>query len=147
MSNYTESKKKLDAIRSKYSSAGDIIFRSAIDTLIDIGKVNCCNELTYDGILSGVDNELDRTVLKCAHDLADINTTDLLVYVQKELYLSNDGGMSYQTMARRLSDCIEWIIGDADCSDAVKDLKYGVGFSENELRSLGYDYLFDVIDE
>lgn len=147
MSNYTESKKKLDAIRSKYSSAGDIIFRSAIDMLIDIGKVNCCNELTYDGILSGVDNELDRTVLKCAHDLADINTTDLLVYVQKELYLSNDGGMSYQTMARKLSDCIEWIIGDADCSDAVKDLKYGVGFSENELRSLGYDYLFDVIDE
>lgn len=147
MSNYIESKKKLDAIRSKYSSTGDIIFRSAIDTLIDIGKVNCCNELTYDGILSGVDNELDRTVLKCAHDLADINTTDLLVYVQKELYLSNDGGMSYQTMARKLSDCIEWIIGDADCSDAVKDLKYGVGFSENELRSLGYDYLFDVIDE
>lgn len=95
MSNYTESKKELDTIRSKYSSAGDIIFRSAIDTLIDIGKVNCCNELTYDGILSGVDNELDRTVLKCAHDLADINTTDLLVYVQKELYLSNDGGMSY----------------------------------------------------
>lgn len=147
MSNYTESKKKLDTIRSKYSSAGDIIFRSAIDTLIDIGKVNCCNELTYDGILSGVDNEIDRTVLKCAHELADINTTDLLVYVQKELYLSNDGGMSYQTMARKLSDCIEWIIGDADCSDAVKDLKYGVGFSENELRSLGYDYLFDVIDE
>ena len=147
MSNYTESKKELDTIRSKYSSAGDIIFRSAIDTLIDIGKVNCCNELTYDGILSGVDNELDRTVLKCAHDLADINTTDLLVYVQKELYLSNDGGMSYQTMARRLSDCIEWIIRDADCSDAVKDLKYGVGFSENELRSFGYDYLFDVIDE
>lgn len=147
MSNYTESKKKLDAIRSKYSSAGDIIFRSAIDTLIDIGKVNCCNELTYDGILSGVDNEIDRTVLKCAHELADINTTDLLVYIQKELYLSNDGGMSYQTMARKLSDCIEWIIGDADCSDAVKDLKYGVGFSENELRSLGYDYLFDVIDE
>lgn len=147
MSNYTESKKKLDAIRSKYSSAGDIIFRSAIDTLIDIGKVNCCNELTYDGILSGVDNEIDRTVLKCAHELADINTTDLLVYVQKELYLSNDGGMSYQTMARKLSDCIEWIIGDADCSDAVKDLKYGVGFSENELRSFGYDYLFDVIDE
>lgn len=147
MSNYNESKKKLDAIRSKYSSAGDIIFRSAIDTLIDIGKVNCCNELTYDGILSGVDNELDRTVLKCAHDLADINTTGLLVYVQKELYLSNDGEMSYQTMARKLSDCIEWIIGDADCSDAVKDLKYGVGFSENELRSLGYDYLFDVIDE
>lgn len=147
MSNYTESKKKLDTIRSKYSSAGDIIFRSAIDLLIDIGKVNCCNELTYDGMLSGVDNEIDRTVLKCAHDLADINTTDLLVYVQKELYLSNDGGMSYQTMARKLSGCIEWIIGDADCSDAVKDLKYGVGFSENELRSLGYDYLFDVIDE
>lgn len=147
MSNYTESKKKLDTIRSKYSSAGDIIFRSAIDTLIDIGKVNCCNELTYDGILSGVDNEIDRTVLKCAHELAYINTTDLLIYVQKELYLSNDGGMSYQTMARKLSDCIEWIIGDADCSDAVKDLKYGVGFSENELRSLGYDYLFDVIDE
>ena len=147
MSNYTESKKRIDSIRSKYSSAGDIIFRSAIDTLIDVGKDYLSDESSYEHMINFTDNELDITVLKCAHELADINTTDLLVYIQKELYLSNDGGMSYQTMARKLSGCIEWIIGDADCSDVVKDLKYGVGFSENELRSLGYDYLFDVIDE
>lgn len=147
MSNYTESKKRIDNIRSEYSSAGDIIFRAAIEMLVDTGKDYISDQSSYESMMSFANDGIDRILLKCAHELADINTTDLLIYVQKELYLSNDGGMSYQTMARKLSDCIEWIIGDADCSDAVKDLKYGVGFSENELRSLGYDYLFDVIDE
>lgn len=143
MSNYIESKKKLDAIRNKYSSAGDVIFRAAIDMLIDLGKVNCCGELSYDGLLSGVDNELDRTVLKCAHEIADINTTDLLIYIQKELYFGNEGGMSYQTMTRRLKDCVYWIAEDVNSSDAISDLTIGIGFSECELKELGYEYLFD----
>lgn len=147
MSNYTESKKRIDSIRSEYSSAGDIIFRAAIEMLVDTGKDYLSDQSSYESMMSFANDGTDRIILKCAHELADINTIDLLVYVQKELYLSDDGGMSYQKMARKLSDCIEWIIGDADCSDVVKDLKYGVGFSENELRSLGYDCLFDMIDE
>lgn len=147
MSNYIESKKKLDAIRNKYSSAGDVIFRAAIDMLIDLGKVNCGGGLFCEGMLSDVDNELDRTILKCAHELADINTTDLLVYVQKELYLSNYGGMSYQTMARRLRDCVDWIAEGVESSDAISDLTIGIGFSERELKELGYEYLFDTYDE
>lgn len=147
MSNYIESKKKLDAIRSEYSSAGDVIFRAAIDMLIDLGKVNCCGELSYDGLLSDVDNELDRTVLKCAHEIADINTTDLLIYIQKELYFDNEGGMSYQTMTRRLRDCVDWIAEGVESSDAISDLTIGIGFSECELKELGYEYLFDAYDE
>ena len=147
MSNYIESKKRIDAIRSEYSSAGDIIFRAAIDLLIDIGKVNCYNELTYDGMLSGIDNELDRMVFKCTHELADINTTDLLIYVQKELYLGSEGGMNYQTMTRRLKDCVDWIAEGVEASDAISDLTIGIGFSVRELKELGYEYLFDVYDE
>lgn len=147
MSNYTESKKRIDAIRNEYSSAGDIIFRAAIEMLIDIGKVNCYNELTYDGMLSGIDNELDRMVFKCAHELADINTTDLLIYVQKELYLGGEGGMNYQTMTRRLKDCVDWIAEGVESSDAISDLTIGIGFSVRELKELGYEYLFDAYDE
>lgn len=147
MSNYIESKKRIDAIRNEYSSAGDIIFRAAIEMLIDIGKVNCYNELTYDGMLSGIDNELDRMVFKCAHDLVDISTTDLLIYVQKELYLSSEGGMNYQTMTRRLKDCVDWIAEGVESSDAISDLTIGIGFSVRELKELGYEYLFDAYDE
>lgn len=144
---YIESKKKLDSIRNEYSSAGDVIFRAAICTLIETGKSYCDNELTYEGTLDGLNDELDRIVFKCAHELAGINTLDLLVYIQKELYLSNDGGMNYQTMARRLKDCIDWIAEGIESSDAISDLTIGIGFSESELKELGYEYLFDVSDE
>lgn len=147
MSNYTESKKRIDSIRSEYSSAGDIVFKIAICMLIQKGKSFFDNEKSYQDLRASAELEFNELVVKCANELAKINTIDLLLYIQKEICFSNDNVMGYKKITQKLKDCIDWIIGDADCSDVVKDLKYGVGFSENELRSLGYDYLFDVIDE
>lgn len=147
MSNYIESKKRIDAIRSEYSSAGDIIFRAAIEMLVDTGKDYLSDESSYESMMSFANDGIDRILLRCAHELADINTTDLLIYVQKELYLSSEGGMNYQTMTRRLKDCVDWIAEGVESSDAISDLTIGIGFSVRELKELGYEYLFDVYDE
>ena len=123
------------------------MFKIAICMLIQKGKSFFDNEKSYQDLRASAELEFNDLVVKCANELAKINTIDLLLYIQKEICFSNDNVMGYKKMTQKLKDCIDWIIGDADCSDVVKDLKYGVGFSENELRSLGYDYLFDVIDE
>lgn len=38
MSNYPETKNKIDVIRNKYGCKGDLIFRTAITTLFDWGE-------------------------------------------------------------------------------------------------------------
>lgn len=146
MSNYIESKKKLDAIRNEYSSAGDVIFRSAIHVLINTGKDYLSDGSSYEHMINFTDNELDRIVLQCAHELAAIDIGDLLIYIQKEIYVGCDGGMSYQKMRRRLIDCIYWITDGIETSDSIADLM-GIGFSKDELKEFGYEYLFDADDE
>lgn len=147
MSNYDQSKKEIDTIRYKYSSAGDIVFKIAICMLIHKGKSFFDNEKSYQDLVDSAELEFNELVVKCANELSKINTIDLLVYIQKEVYLSNDSVMSYQKMIQKLKDCIEWIIGDACDCDAAKILTEGIGFSAREIVSFGYGFVFEEDDE
>lgn len=147
MSNYDQSKKEIDTIRYKYSSAGDIVFKIAICMLVHKGKSFFDNEKSYQDLVDSAELEFNELVVKCANELAKINTIDLLVYIQKEVYLSNDSVMSYQKMIQKLKDCIEWIIGDACDCDAAKILTEGIGFSASEIVSFGYGFVFEEDDE
>lgn len=147
MSNYDQSKKEIDTIRYKYSSAGDIVFKIAICMLIHKGKFFFDNEKSYQDLVDSAELEFNELVAKCANELAKINTIDLLVYIQKEVYLSNDSVMSYQKMTQKLKDCIEWIIGDACDCDAAEILTEGIGFSAREIVSFGYGFVFEEDDE
>lgn len=147
MSNYDQSKKEIDTIRYKYSSAGDIVFKIAICMLIHKGKSFFDNEKSYQDLVDSAELEFNELVAKCANELAKINTIDLLVYIQKEVYLSNDSVMSYQKMTQKLKDCIEWIIGDACDCNAAEILTEGIGFSAREIVSFGYGFVFEEDDE
>lgn len=147
MSNYDQSKKEIDTIRYKYSSAGDIVFKIAICMLIHKGKFFFDNEKSYQDLVDSAELEFNELVAKCANELAKINTIDLLVYIQKEVYLSNDSVMSYQKMTQKLKDCIEWIIGDACDCNAAEILTEGIGFSAREIVSFGYGFVFEEDDE
>lgn len=147
MSNYDQSKKEIDTIRYQYSSAGDIVFKIAICMLIHKGKSFFDNEKSYQDLVDSAELEFNELVVKCANELSKINTIDLLVYIQKEVYLSNDSVMSYQKMIQKLKDCIEWIIGDACDCDAAKILTEGIGFNASEIVSFGYGFVFEEDDE
>lgn len=147
MSNYNQSKKEIDAIRYKYSSIKDIVFKIAICMLIHKGKSFFDNEGSYQDLIYSADLKFNEFVVKCAKELAKINTIDLLVYIQKEICFSNDNVMGYQKMTQKLKDCIEWIIGDACDCDAAKILTEGIGFSASEIVSFGYGFVFEEDDE
>lgn len=147
MSNYDQSKKEIDTIRYKYSSAGDIVFKIAICMLIHKGKSFFDNEKLYQDLVDSAELEFNELVVKCANELSKINTIDLLVYIQKEVCLSNDSVMSYQKMTQKLKDCIEWIIGDACDCNAAEILTEGIGLSASEIVSFGYGFVFEEDDE
>ena len=44
---YTESKKQLDAIRQKYGCKGDIIFKTAIQYIVELGQNSFKDETVF----------------------------------------------------------------------------------------------------
>ena len=60
MSNYAESKKALDQIRDKYGCKGDIIFRTAIQLLVDTGKCTILDPAWYQCEMDNIDARHDK---------------------------------------------------------------------------------------
>lgn len=160
MSNYTESKQKLDAIRSKYMCAGDIIFRTAIQYVVDYGKNTLLDKNWYDNAMNEIDAKHDaaeaegkilwvtrnfeKAIIDCAVAVCDINTYDLLIYIQREVFLSSNG-IDYQRMVALLEKCIEWVDEThASVGEAYDTLQY-IGFSDSDIEILGFEYILDVV--
>jgi hypothetical protein len=59
MSNYAESKKKLDSIRDKYGCKGEIIFRTAIQYIVEYGQQNFLDEVWYEELINDIDDRHD----------------------------------------------------------------------------------------
>ena len=57
---YTEHKKKLDAIRQEYGCKGDIIFRTALQYIVEYGNLNFRNEKWFNSCIENVDKKHDR---------------------------------------------------------------------------------------
>lgn len=155
----TETKKKIDEVRSKYVCAGDAIFRSAINVLFNLGKDECADEewvgeSMYDINKRYEENsnhlimskEFEKAIIECAHDLAVFRTTDLLQYIQTEVYFGSNE-ISYKRAIELLKNCIEYCI--ANTYETEFALKYArdMGFHSEEIKKLGYEYLFDTEEE
>lgn len=159
--NYTENKKKLDMIRDKYGCSGEVIFRTAIQCVVEYGQNTLKDETWYEDQLNFVDErhdsaeavgrilfmtrDFEKAILNCAKEIAEVDAYDFLRYVQTEIYLGGDG-IDYQRAVRLLKDCIDWITQSVTCADAVSDL-YAIGFADDEIETLGYEYLLDVLEE
>lgn len=163
MSNYAESKQKLDAIRDKYGCKGEVIFRTAIQYVIEFGQHNFKDEVWFDELANDVDErhnlaeangkilfitrDFERAILECAKEIAEIEPYDFLIYIQKEIYLGGNG-ISYQRAIELLTACTESIYENhrEDSWYALEDLR-GCGFSNDELEELGCGYLLDIEEE
>ena len=150
MSNYAESKKKIDKIRDEYR---EIIFRSGISHLMDVGirhldkeivEETCKEIMQEDDTNHLMTNDFKCDVLRCAYELAQVSHIDLLVYIQREVaYDVFDGGMCYSRAMKLLGNCANWIemqyCNDAQALDMLENLE----FEEDDLRAIGLDYLIE----
>jgi hypothetical protein len=160
--NYTESKQKLDAIRSKYMCAGDIIFRTAIQAVVEQGQYAFRDEVWCKDLFNKIDvrhdaaeaegkilfmtRDFEKAIFECAKEIAGIEAYDLLMYIQKEIYLGGNG-IDYKRAIELLRGCLDY------CGNNTYEIMYTLemaeemGFTEDEIEELGYGYMLGEEEE
>lgn len=162
MSNYAESKKNLNAIRNEYRSTGDVIFKAAIQMVVEHGQTNFNDEEWYAEAINSINARHDEVekqgkvmiisrgfeiaIVECAKRLATVDAYDLMIYAQREVFWS-DQGIDYQRAIQLLKECMCLIMSDRELACVRDDFLDEIGFEDDELDELGYGFLVDECDD
>lgn len=150
MKNYTETKQKIDTIRSEYFCAGDVIFRAAIQMVVEVGQYTLLNDDWYNAEFAKLDSSkswycFERAVYECARQLASIDSAEFLMYIQKEVWLGNEGGISYQRAIEIIGDCLEAIAENDCCSkdEMLEVFEDNLCLTTEEIKELDFGWIFE----
>ena len=162
MNNYAEAKKELTNIRNKYSCAGDLLFRTAIQCVMEHGTDSLLDDWTCEHLRVDINErhddaeaegnnlilsrEWEFAILDCARELAQVDTYYLLIYIQQEVWLGGDG-INYQRAIQLLKQCLSWIEDDRGGCDKMLDVFDEVGFFDNEIEEIGWGFLFNAEED
>lgn len=156
---YTESKKKLDAVRQKYGCKGEIVLRTAIQYIVEHGQCKFNNQAWFDACIENVDKrhnladkegkilfitrDFEKSLLECAKELAQVKAYDLLMYIQREVWLGGNG-IDYQRAIELCKAIINWTVQDTYETSIALEAIREIGFSDNEIDELGYGWMLDI---
>lgn len=166
---YAESKKKIDAIRQEYGCKGEIIFRTALQNVIDYGKCTLLDLNWYGPTMDEIDDrhdhaeangkwlfmtrEFEKAIVDCSVALCDVDTYHLLMYIQKEIWLGGGdvGEPDYQRAMEIVRNCLCYIHDSygaysSDCYETLQKFRE-IGLDDIEIEYFGWDYLFDVEED
>lgn len=169
MSNYTESKKQLNAIRNKYDCKGDLVLRTAIQNVMEYGQRTILDNSWYQHTLDEIhvrhDNaekegkwlfmtrDFEIAILECSKDLAEVNSYDLLTYIQREIFLSamDCGEPDYKRALQIIRNCLCYTVDrygayPYEPSEALYKIRE-MELTDDEIAYFGFEYLFDVEEE
>ena len=155
---YIESKKTLDKIASKYGCKGDIIMRTAAQYIIEYGQYMFKDEdfikdqiqqiedkhriSEEEGKHLWVTKDFELAIFNCARELAEVNSYDLIIYMQKEIYWSNEGGLDYKRAVQLLKSSLEYLENYNNCNNKENyEAFQDIGLEDNEIEEFGFDYL------
>jgi hypothetical protein len=154
---YKESKMMLNKIRDDYGCKGEVLFRTALQYVVECGQYLLQDELWVQTQLSAINDKHDeaekegkwlfigrdfeKAIVECAAEIAKVPSMDMLQYVQKEVWLSGEG-VDYQRAIELLKDCVEWFTDDTLNERIIENLSL-LGFKDYEIEELGYGWLFD----
>lgn len=156
---YVKSKKKLDAIRQKYVCKGEVLFRTAIQYIVDYGRESFNNgewfefqmkaidkrhdEIESKGMICWITRDFEKAILECAKELAEISAYDLLTYIQREVWLGGDG-INYQRAIELCKNAIDCTLADTyETEYALNEIRE-MGFSDDEIDELGFGWMLDA---
>ena len=151
MTSYVESKKKIEKVRR----TSEPMFRMAISHLMDCGikhftyeniERTCVEIMQEDDSKSFMTNEFKCDLVRMTGELAKVDHIHLLAYISREMYYGLDEMyLSYQRLIKLAKNCIEWVFADADGCDtefALQQIRE-IGFEDEDIECLGFDYLFN----
>ena len=157
--NYTEAKKYIEKLRSEYCCKGDLIFRCAVQNVIEYGVVPLTQNLAVEDWLSDIDRrhdeaeangkilwigrDFEKAMAECTFKLAKVGSMNLMMYIQREVWHQDHcGEISYDRAIELLKDFISYGLDYDDPSDELLNNLYDIGLDEDEIRELGFGYLF-----
>lgn len=168
MTNYAESKSVIDKIRSKYGCKGEIIFRTAIQMLVEHGRNSFKDEIWFEDQMNFIDErhdsaesvgkflfmtrDFEKSIMECAKELAQIEAYDILTYIQRKVWLCGEvGEPDYQRALQIIRNCLCYTadnFGAYPCESDVtlNDFKE-IGLTDEEIEYFGWEYLFDIEEE
>ena len=163
MSNYAETKKVMDKIRDKYGCKGEVLFRTAIQSVVEYGQYMFQDEEFIADQMRQIDDRHDaaeaegktlwitrafeKAIIECCQELAEVNSYDLLMYIQREVWLGNDG-ISLDRAKQIAEKVMDWItIDSSDSSEDYDTFSNYCGIDDDELEELGFGYLIPEYEE
>jgi hypothetical protein len=154
---YKESKMMLNKIRDDYACKGEVLFRSALQYVVECGYHLFQDPLWVQKQLSNIDvnhdeaekegkilfiaRDFEKAIVECAAEIAKVPSMDMLRYVQKEVWLSGEG-IDYQRTIELLKSCVDWFTDDTNNKRIAENLSL-LGFKDYEIEELGYGWLFE----
>ena len=152
--NYANARNEIQKIRDKYGTAGDVLFRCGLHHLIDVGARNLTEELvskTKSEIIAEHDlaqaegkhlimtSNFEIAIVECAAELAKLDISDLMIYVQREMYYDGGDSMpSYERLVDLVQDFAYHIMDINEEEDGIEELRSYC--SDEEMVSvLGFD--------
>ena len=164
MKDYVETKKELDRIRNEYCCKGEMIFRTSLQYIVEYGSIRFKddkwvqsqldlvnekhNKAEADDKILFIGREFEIALIECARDIAKVDAYGMLVYIQKEVWLSHEGGIDYQRAIELLKDCMGDIEQREHCEDKLTLCAFeDLGFDDEELIDLGFGYLLNVMED
>lgn len=154
---YKESKMMLNKIRDDYGCKGEVIFRTALQYVVECGyhllqdplwvqkQINNIDvnhdEAEKEGKVLFITRDFEKAIVECAVEIAKVPSMDMLQYVQKEVWLSGEG-IDYQRAIELLKSCLDWFTDDTDNERIVTNLNL-LDFRDYEIEELGFGWLFE----
>ena len=158
--NYTEAKNYIEKLRSEYCCKGDLIFRCAVQNVVEYGVVPLTQNLSVEDWLSDIDRrhdeaeangkilwigrDFEKAMAECTFKLAKVGSMNLMMYIQREVWNQDHfGEISYDRAIKLLKDIISSMIDCDDTNERLLNNLYDLGFDDDdEIRELGFEYLF-----
>lgn len=163
MSNYVESKKVLDKIREDFGCKGEVIFRTAIQEVVSYGQTTFLDNGIYKDMMDDIDanhnyaeangktlfisRDFEKAIIECARELSKIDSYDLLIYIQKEIWLGSDG-IDYKRAIQLLESSLEYLENYNNCNNEENyEAFQDIGLYDDEIEMLGFKYLISKGEE
>ena len=144
--NYTDAKSYIEKLRSEYNCKGDLIFRCAVQNVIEYGVIPLTQNLAMEDWLSEIDNrhdkaeadgkilwigrDFEKAITECTFKLAKVGSMNLMMYIQREVWHHDRRGeISYNRAIELLSDMIRYMNYDDEDNVVLQKLE-DVGFDE-----------------
>lgn len=148
---YKETNETMHELTKEY---GEIVVRTAINYLIDVGAKNFTeenitytkeqiqaehNKMSQEGKTPFMTADFECNILDCANKLSQLDKTELLVYVQENLsYEVGQNTIDKQRLQVLLENSLSLLNEKAYNIEEFVDLLYECGFTDDEIEKIGY---------